>query len=127
MSKVLDKINRYLNEDRIREHGMIYKKEFILAMTKINVPGWTFDHQIDRSGTFEWESSDGKYVVYATPHWEGMEGIPFNVMDAKSGDDLPQYNKTIKYTYDLKKTPAENALLYIKAIEPELKKLPRRK
>ena len=63
--------------------------------------GWEF-YGDDMAGTFEWEKGD--YLVYATPFWDGNNGIPVDILN-KDGDEIANlgYVSKFKPTGDLKK------------------------
>lgn len=76
-----------------------------------NIKGWTA--QYEHQGALSWWNSDFEDVlVYATPGWEGQDGVAVEIhIDNKSGDDsrdfggIPAFNQTLFTNNKMWRTP----------------------
>lgn len=87
-------------DDKLAEYS-VKLTDFIASKLK-NVDGWT-PHVDSRSGTLEWSNKKSKYIIYATPFWEGKEHFTLDIAEDGSGEHVYDKDWKWKPTYDLKK------------------------
>jgi hypothetical protein len=83
-----------------------------------DVNGWTFELEY-QSGSWRWEKEGGRHYVYASPYFDGAEGIAIQVHDAESDGVVKSY--TVPFA--VYGVPSKDISNYKKTMAKELKKV----
>jgi hypothetical protein len=112
------KLKKLMKEEVSSEYVDDFHKHMVDKYNGKKINGWKF--YFDRmSGTFYWDSPQSKNTIMATPFWDSNDGLPVDVMDKDSGEEVLSTQLPLKSTGDIKK----DEINYLKLLKTVFQKI----
>lgn len=112
------KLTKLFNEGVSDQYADKFQSYLIKKYKGKNFNGWSLTMD-NMSGTFYWSSPKSKNVIMATPFWDGNDGLPIDVINDDTGDEIFSLKLPLKATGDMSK----DEMSYLKIIKSVFQKI----
>jgi len=79
---------------------------------------WKFELEM-MSGSWSWDNASAKHYVYASPFFDGMEGLPVQIQDGESDKVVKNWTEP----YSVTGNPKKDIALYLATMKKILSKV----
>lgn len=123
----MEQIRKYLKSSKLDEGRFSETHQLDKYMVEVmkntnwrswKIGGWVFELEY-MSGSWQWDNKDAKHYVYASPFFDGMEGLPVQIHDAETDEVVKNWTEP----YSVSGNPKKDVALYLSTMKKILSKI----